>query len=94
MVGVVVAGGDHINKIQLGRVNDQPGHSDVGLVGSGVFFREGIGEVGVEEQVLARPFYQKTALAEPPAGEALGVGGRLADFGEEWLVFLEGMNHG
>ena len=42
--------------------DDPLGHANMGFVGGGVFFCEGIGEIGIEEKEAALPFEEKAAL--------------------------------
>ena len=69
MVGVVVTGSDHLHALQFAWINHPFGHSLMWLVGLGVFPRQGIRKVGIEEELLALPFYEEAALADPPEEE-------------------------
>src|SRR5205807_2188588 len=70
MVGVIVGRGDDIYEVEAFGGDDAGGHADVGFVGGGVFARQGVGKVRVEEQVPALPLEKVAALAEPPEVES------------------------
>ena len=86
MVRVIVARGDAIDKIQSLRRHHALGHAHVRLVSGRVFFRQRIGQIRIEEELLALPLQQKTALAEPPEVEMLEVLARGRHIGNKGAV--------
>jgi hypothetical protein len=51
-------------------------------------YGEGIGEIGIEEEMMPVPFEKEPALAEPRDVEGVRGGLRLADVVDEGGVFL------
>ena len=87
VVGVEVAGGGEVDHVEEVRGDDAFAEAHVRFGGGGVFFSEGVGEVGVEEEIVALPLEEKAALAEPPDAEGVRavIGGE--DFRAEGCVF-------
>jgi hypothetical protein len=56
--------------MQGSRVNHQFRHAGVGLVRRRILIGEGIGKIGIEEDVNALPLQEKSALSQPPEAEA------------------------
>ena len=94
MVRVIVTRRDDINEVEALRRDHALGHSHVRLVGLGIFVRERIGEVRVEQQVTALPLGEKPALAEPPEVKIIRVIPRGQTIGEEVVILQCGLNHG
>ena len=93
MVDVIVTRGDDIDEIQpLGR-HHAFGHADMGLVRRRVFFRQRIGQIRIEEEMMALPLQQKTALAEPPEMKVLEVAASGCDIGEKRVILQSGFDH-
>ena len=66
VVRVIVTGGHHVDEIEARGIDDALGHADVRLGGVRVLRGQRIGKVGIEQEVMAAMFDQKSALAEPP----------------------------
>ena len=71
VVRVEVAGGGEVDHVEEVRGDDAFAEAHVRFGGGGVFFSEGVGEVGVEEEVVVEPLEEKAALAEPPDAEGV-----------------------
>jgi hypothetical protein len=83
---VVVAGGDHINKIESAWIDDPRAHAHVRLIGVGVFFRQRIRTIGVNQEVAILPLDQIAALPQPPKVEGIALVPRLVDIGQQPFV--------
>src|SRR5882724_3590110 len=93
MVGVIVAGGDHVDKVEARRVNDALGHADVRFVGCGVLPGQRVRQIGIEQQMAAPPLHQKPALPQPPEAEIVVVVIGGAHIGEKRVVLEDRSNH-
>ncbi len=93
MIGVVVARSHHIDEVEPFRGDDALRHADVRLVCRSVFMGEGIGEIGIEEQVVALPLDEKTALPQPPDVQVVWVIASGKNVGEKFIVLEKWLNH-
>src|SRR5713101_122367 len=66
MIGVIMAGGDHVDEVEPFGSDDALGHSDVGFVCVCVFFGKRIGEIWIKQKMMPLPLNKKATLAEPP----------------------------
>ena len=87
VVRVEMAGGGEVDHVEEVRGDDAFAEAHVWFGGGGVFFSEGVGEVGVEEQVVVLPFEEEAALAEPPDAEGVRAVAGGEDFRAEGRVF-------
>src|SRR5579859_817804 len=93
MVGVIVAGGNDVDKVEARGIDDTLGHPDVRLVGRGVLLRQRVRQIRVEQQMTALPLHQKAALTQPPKAEIVVVLIGGAHIGEKGIVFEDRLNH-
>jgi hypothetical protein len=64
------------------------------FIGEGILLREGVGEIGIKQEVLTLPLEQESTLSQPPemdVGVVLAAGCYIA---QEDVVLLERLNHG
>ncbi len=87
VVRVEMAGGGEVDHVEEVRGDDAFAETHVWFGGGGVFFSEGVGEVGVEEEVVVEPFEEEAALAEPPDAEGVRAVAGGEDFRAEGRVF-------
>ena len=66
VIGVVVTRRNEIDEVQPRGIDHARGHADMRLVGRSVLGRERVGQIGILQQAMVKPFEQKAALAEPP----------------------------
>ena len=82
MIGVVVAGGHHVDEVQPLRLDRPLRHAHVRLVGGGVLLGQRIGEVRIDQQVPALALHQEAALSQPPEVKSR-LAGRAANVGQQ-----------
>src|SRR3982750_1856258 len=94
MIGVVVGGGDGIDKPEALGLNHALTDAGVGLVSRCILQGKGVGEVGIEKDMTAMPLEQKTRLSEPPEAEEVVVDvARGLNIGKESIVLEKGFLH-
>ena len=95
VVGVHMAGGNKRGARQSPGLDAARGQAHVRFVGAGIFLRQGIRQVGIEEEDTPGMTDQKAALPEPPDMQArvahTAVGGHV---GQQGLIALFGFDHG
>src|SRR5690606_31123186 len=89
VIRVVVARGDDIDLVEARGIDHTLGDADVRLVGRSVLPRQRIGEVRIEDEAVAVPGDEETALPEPPERELILFRWRATNLGEEIVVFAE-----
>src|SRR6185295_3470580 len=87
VVRVIVARGHHIDEVEALRHNDAFSHAHVRPVGGGVFVRERIREVWIEEQMVSLPLEKKSALPEPPEMNVVRVFARSQNVRKKVVIF-------
>src|SRR5438552_13990497 len=93
MVGVVVTRGDDINEVQARRIDHALCHAHMRLIGGRVFLRQRVGQVRIEQQVLALKLHQKSTLAQPPKTQIVVVLVGRAYIREEIFILEDWLDH-
>ena len=95
MIGVVVTGGHNVDEVEaLPGATTRSVMRMWGLSVAAYFLREGIGEVGIEEEEASLPFEEEAALAEPPEVQDAFVSGCILHILEEGIILEEGFDQG
>jgi hypothetical protein len=94
MICMKVAGGDEGEAREMGWGEAAFRHAHMRFIRVRIFFRQGIGEVRIEEEGVVGPFDEKAALAEPPEVQAVWLRRDAGNVLKEGSILQEGEKHG